>query len=66
MSRPNAMSVERSTAAAARLHVPPPATAVVTTGAEPVAPSFRREATRALTRHDPSPPLFLLNAQFLI
>jgi len=66
MSRPNPMSVERSTAAASRLHVPPPAIGVVTAVAEPAAPAFRRETARVLTRHDPSPPLFLLNAQFLI
>lgn len=66
MSRSDAMRVEHSTAAVARVHVPPPVIAVVTTVAQPAAPAFRREATRVLTRHDPSPPLFLLNAQFLI
>jgi hypothetical protein len=66
MSRSDAMRVEHSTAAAARLHVPPPAVALATAVAQPAAPALGREATRVLTRHEPSPPLFLLNAQFLI
>jgi hypothetical protein len=66
MTRSDAMRVERSTAAAARVHVPPPAIAVVTTVAQPAPPAIRREAACVLTRHDASPPLFLLNAQFLI
>jgi hypothetical protein len=66
MSRSEEMRVEHSTAAAARVHVPPPAMAVAITVSQPAPPAFRREAARVLTRHDPSPPLFLLNAQFLI
>jgi len=66
MSRSDAMRVEHSTSAAARVHVPPPVLAVATLVKQPAAPALRPEATRVLTRHDPSPPLFLLNAQFLI
>jgi len=66
MSPSDAVDVQHSPPATARVHAPQPATVVITTLTVPAAPAFRRESTRVLTRHDPSPPLFLLNAQFLI
>ena len=65
MSPSEAMDVQHSPPATARVHAPQP-TAIAATVAAPGAPALGRDSTRVLTRHDSSPPLFLLNAQFLI
>lgn len=68
MSRNEPVREERSTSTAARVSTPqpPPVAAVIATLAAPPAPATRFEETRIASRHEPSPPLFLLNAQFLI
>jgi hypothetical protein len=65
MTPSDALDVQHAPPATARVHAPQQLT-VAATLAPPSAPSLGRESTRVLTRHDPSPPLFLLNAQFLI
>jgi hypothetical protein len=66
MSRSDAMRVQQTTAPAApRVHATQPVT-IIATATSTHAPALRREPPRLVARHEPSPPLFLLNAQFLI
>ncbi len=66
MSRSDAMRVQHTTAPAApRVQAAQPVSIVAIDGGAK-APSLRREASPHVARHEPSPPLFLLNAQFLI
>src|SRR5688500_20129277 len=65
MSPSDATDVQHAPPATARVHAPRPV-AIADTLTLPSVPALRGEWARVLTRHDPSPPLFLLNAQFLI
>jgi hypothetical protein len=67
MARSEDMREQQSTTATARVDVSPPAVGVVSVIARQAnAPSGRHEVTRSAAQQQPSPPLFLLNAQFLI